>query len=178
VIDMDGSAKAGVGVVRHSKRTAVRLLTIGWSLAVALALSACGGADSAPADAVRGQAEYLRYCSTCHGADGQGRAPTFPPLAGSEWMSLPPETLTAIVLRGLRGEIEVAGSSYRGYMPPLPHIEDASLAAIVAYTKQRWSDETPTWRAEDVAAVRARVAGQPPFDGMSEFSVSEEAARR
>ncbi|HSH28130.1 MAG TPA: cytochrome c, partial [Wenzhouxiangella sp.] len=108
---------------------------------------------------------FNRYCAGCHGQQGQGRPPAFPPLAGSEWLSLPPAAPSAIILLGLRGEIEVAGQSYVGYMPPMRHIDDQGVAAIVRHINRQWSQEVPDWTAEDVAALRARLAGRRTPEG-------------
>jgi mono/diheme cytochrome c family protein len=141
------------------------------ALLILMIMSGCG--DSAPADpnAVPGQAEFGRYCAGCHGIDGQGRAPAFPPLAGSEWLDVPEAGLTAIVLLGLRGEIEVAGQRYAGYMPPMRHLDDAAIARVVAYVKQRWSEPEGDWTAADVAALRERLAGRGSLEGQQALDV-------
>lgn len=129
-------------------------------------LAGCGGDDAPEPDRSPGEAAFARHCASCHGADGAGRGPAFPPLAGSEWMALAPRALTAIVLVGLRGEIEVDGQRYSGYMPPLAYIEDATLADIIRYSQERWAPEgAPEWSADDVAALRARLGGQRPLEG-------------
>lgn len=134
-----------------------------------LLVAACDGSGQAGAPGTgRGEA-YLRHCASCHGVEGEGRAPTFPPLAGSEWIDFPPRALGAIVLLGLRGEIEVAGRSYRGFMPPLQHIGDAELAAIVNFTKAEWADETLEWTADDVAVLRSDLAGRGMLEGRTDL---------
>ncbi|GAB4167297.1 MAG: hypothetical protein Kow0020_00050 [Wenzhouxiangellaceae bacterium] len=106
------------------------------------------GCDQAPKPTgLPGESDYRQVCAGCHGADGAGRPPTFPPLAGGSLESLRPEAAVLIVLNGLRGEIEVDGQTYRGYMPPLPQIDDARLARILAYLRARFA---PGW---DEAAV-------------------------
>lgn len=143
----------------HCKQTLVAALMI-----VAV-LVGCGEApQTAPGDD-SGQSAFARYCAACHGRQGQGRPPAFPPLAGSEWLSLPPEALSAIIVLGLRGEIEVAGQTYFGYMPPMRHIDDQGVAAIVRHIKRQWSQDVPGWTAEDVAALRAELAGRRTPEG-------------
>jgi len=130
-------------------------------------LVGCGGeTGEGEAQQAPGQAAFGRYCAACHGPEGQGRAPTFPPLAGSEWLTLPPEGLTAIILLGLRGEIEVSGQAYAGYMPPMQHIDDAQVADIVGYIKRRWSQAgAGEWTTGDVARIRAELAGRSALEG-------------
>lgn len=149
--------------MRHCKQTPV--LAAMAAVLILATLSACG--DPAPADpnAPPGQVEFGRYCAGCHGMQGQGRSPAFPPLAGSEWLDLPQAGLTAIVLLGLRGEIEVSGQRYAGYMPPMRHLDDAAIARLVGYIKQRWSEPDGDWTAADVAALRDRLSGRGALEG-------------
>ncbi len=128
-------------------------------------LAGCGDRSGPETARSPGEAAFARHCAGCHGAQGQGRPPAFPPLAGSEWMALPPEALSAIVLLGLRGEIEVAGRRYAGYMPPMQHIDDARVADIVRYARQNWSKAVPEWSAADVARLRTALAGRPVPEG-------------
>ena len=106
--------------------------------AAALALAGCKGPPPSTGIA-------------CHGRAGEGRAPTFPPLAGSEWLDLGPDATALIVIHGLKGEIQVAGKTYRGYMPPMNQVRDADVAAILGYIGARWAEG---WTdADDVARV-------------------------
>lgn len=130
------------------------------ALLLATGLAGCGAQEDAEEDGPPGQAAFGRFCAGCHGMQGQGRLPNFPPLAGSEWLELPPEALTAIVLLGLRGEIEVAGRTYSGYMPPMQHIDDSRVAEIVTFIQREWSDNSDDWTTEDVASVRNALAGR------------------
>jgi mono/diheme cytochrome c family protein len=145
--------------MRHCKQSLIGALMIAGLLA------GCGGGSESGEPAVEGEAAFGRYCAGCHGMQGQGRPPAFPPLAASEWLALPPEGLTAIVLLGLRGEIEVAGQAYAGYMPPMQHIDDERVAEIVRYVKRRWSQAAPDWTAGDVAALRAELGDRRTPEG-------------
>ena len=120
-------------------------------------LVGCGGEETT-LELAEGQEAYLRHCASCHGHQGEGRPPTFPPLAGSEWMDLPSEALALIVLLGLRGEIEVAGRTYRGYMPPMQHISDEDIAELIGFTEREWSNREPGLSATDVADIRSHFA--------------------
>ncbi len=138
------------------------------STAAALLLAGCKGPP--PSTGLAGETEYLRACATCHGSNGEGRAPTFPPLAGSDWLALGPDAVTLIVIHGLKGEIEVAGSSYRGYMPPMNQISDTDVAAILSYIGQRWAEG---WiNADDalrIAQLRAHGEDQAIIDGRADL---------
>lgn len=146
--------------IHHCKQT------LGTAVLLVALLAGCGGESPGSGEAQSpGEAAFARHCAGCHGMQGQGRPPAFPPLVGSEWLALPPEGLTAIVLLGLRGEIEVAGRQYAGYMPPMQHIDDARIADIIGYIMRRWSKEVPDWTAGDVAGLRAALAGRPTPEG-------------
>lgn len=134
--------------------------------ALLLSLTACGNDDMVPMELAEGQEPYLRHCASCHGNQGQGKPPTFPPLAGSEWMALSSEALALIVLYGLRGEIEVAGRTYRGYMPPMQHISDADIAALLGFTERAWAGREPSLDPDDVARLRTAFDGRrAPLEG-------------
>lgn len=135
------------------------------TLLVVVGLTACQPESDEGQSLAPGQEPYLRYCASCHGNQGQGRPPSFPPLAGSEWIELAPDGLAAIVLLGLRGEIEVAGERYRGFMPPLKHVDDAQLAAIVNFMTAQWAGSGSELAPADIAELRASLAGRGPLEG-------------
>lgn len=129
-------------------------------------VTGCGPATPPPSELAFGQEPYLRYCASCHGNQGQGKLPTFPPLAGSEWLALGPDALGLIVLYGLKGEIEVSGRTYRGYMPPMQHISDEDIAAILTYMGRDWAEREDAVSAARIAELRQVFAEpRPPLDG-------------
>jgi mono/diheme cytochrome c family protein len=132
-----------------------------------LLLSACGD-DRVPAgELAHGQEPYLRWCASCHGNQGQGKPPTFPPLAGSEWLELPDEALALIVLYGLRGEIEVAGRTYNGYMPPMQHLRDGDIADLIDFMLSAWAGRESRLAEAEVAELRQAFDGRrPPLVGL------------
>lgn len=140
-----------------------------WIALLALLVAACDEVPDSGGEREPGQEPYLRYCASCHGGQGEGRLPTFPPLNGSEWLETGEPGLSAIVLLGLRGEIEVAGRRYAGYMPPLKHIDDADIAAIVGFVQRRWSDGDANWSAADVAALRESLSGRGVLEGRDDL---------
>lgn len=140
----------------------------------ALALAGCKGPP--PSTGLAGETEYLRTCAACHGSAGEGRAPTFPPLAGSEWLDLGPDAIALIVIHGLKGEIQVAGKSYRGYMPPMHQLSDADIAAILGYIGARWGQGSSG--AVDVARItqlRAHGKDQSMISGLKDLEARLEA---
>jgi mono/diheme cytochrome c family protein len=119
-------------------------------------------------DAVRtdpvcaGQMLYERRCQTCHQASGQGVPGVFPPLIGSEWETGQPETPVRIVLNGLQGPIEVAGSTYNGFMPAWrDQLSDSEIAAVVTFIRQWNTNDAGPVPPELVAQLRAATAARP-----------------
>ena len=109
-----------------------------------------------PAVHERGASVYSRTCIACHGLDGKGLMPSFPPLDGSDWLTGPAARAIHIVLHGLQGPIVVGGTTFQGAMPPLGWtLQDAEIADVLTYTRQRWSNDSAPITAEQVAACRA-----------------------
>ncbi|MEE4296997.1 MAG: cytochrome c [Wenzhouxiangella sp.] len=134
--------------------------------AILVVLTACNS-STPPTQLAEGQEPYLRYCASCHGNQGEGKPPAFPPLAGSEWMELPSEALALIVLYGLRGEIEVAGRTYRGYMPPMQHLSDEDIAALLGFAERAWAGREAGLGVADIARLRtAFTQRRPPLEGL------------
>lgn len=143
-------------------RRRVRLVGLA---ALVLLLVGCGEPPPPPGELAFGQEPYLRYCASCHGNQGLGKPPTFPPMANSEWLELGNDALGLIVLYGLRGEIEVAGQRYRGYMPPMQHISDEDIAALLTYINATWGSGE-TMSADDVLRLRGAFDGpRSPLNG-------------
>lgn len=139
-------------------------------LAAAVAVLLAGCKAPPPSTGLAGEAEYARACATCHGTSGEGRAPTFPPLAGSEWLALGPDTTALIVIHGLKGEIQVAGRTYRGYMPPMNQVSDADVAAILGYIGERWAEGwVDADDADRIAQLRAHGEDQAIIDGRADL---------
>lgn len=132
---------------------------------VAAGLLLVGCSDEPKAPLQPGEAEYVRYCSTCHSRDGSGRPPNFPPLADSEWLEMGPKAVALIVLLGLRGEIEVAGETYNGYMPPMRQLEDSEIGLILEFIDQQWADWETIPQIADIASLREQAASEALLEG-------------
>lgn len=118
----------------------------------------------ADADLSAGEAVFVANCSSCHQATGQGIAGAFPTLVGHT-----PELATAeggyeylenLLLYGLQGEINVAGSAYNGVMPAWGQLTDQELADVLNYAVTAWGNadampaDYPAFTPENVAAQR------------------------
>ena len=161
-----------------------RLATLGvLSLAALVALGACSkstesssstttttesGASAAPSDNAMANAAspgaasandggkvYQTNCSSCHQANGQGVAGTFPPLAGNPVVSGDATKVIHIVKYGLNGKVDVKGTSYNGMMPAWgQQLSNGDIAAVVSYIRSSWGNTGSVVSESDVAAVK------------------------
>jgi mono/diheme cytochrome c family protein len=102
-----------------------------------------------------GKRVYAQVCQACHQANGQGLPGSFPPLAGSEWVSGGSERGINIVLSGLSGPITVKGTSYNGAMAAFGGmLSDMEVAAVLTHVRSQWGNSGVAVTEEAVAAVR------------------------
>jgi len=80
-----------------------------------------------------GEAVYATQCATCHQADGEGLAPGFPALAGSQVVNGPLQDHIEVVLNGR------AGTAMQAWGPLL---SPADIAAALTYTRNAFGNET------------------------------------
>lgn len=116
---------------------------------------------------------YETVCQACHQADGKGLTGAFPPLAGSSWITQDPETPVRIVLLGLSGEIEVAGTKFNAVMPPPPGMTDEKIAEAISHARTSFGNSASKIDAAFVKQVRDSLAGRT-----NPWSAAELAALR
>ena len=113
------------------------------------------------AQAADGKKVYSATCAACHQATGEGAAGTYPPLAGSEYVTGEEGKLARVVLHGLAGEIEVQGETYNGAMPAWGAVlNDADIAAVLTYIRSAWGNKAAPVTAATVAQIRAATASR------------------
>jgi mono/diheme cytochrome c family protein len=101
----------------------------------------------------------------CHGSDGSGLEQLGPPLLKSSWVNGSLERLSAILLQGLMGPIEVNGKKYTpaAAMPGLkdaPQIDDADLADVSTFIRHAWGNNQSAMKVEIVKATREKLKGR------------------
>lgn len=105
-----------------------------------------------------GKKIFATNCAVCHQLSGEGVEVTYPPLAGSEWVTDDAAKMVRIILHGLIGPVEVAGQSYSGAMPPWgATLNDAELAAVATYVRNAWGNKAAPVTAASVTRIRAET---------------------
>jgi mono/diheme cytochrome c family protein len=126
--------------------------------ALSAAPSTPAAPEALPAHLAAGHDAYMKACIECHQANGQGVPDTFPPLAGSEWVTGDRQRMLRILLGGLAGPIEVKGTKFNGVMPGHSHMKDEEIAAIASYVRHAFGNlkENPVTPAE-VKSLRPEI---------------------
>jgi cytochrome c oxidase cbb3-type subunit II len=122
------------------------------------AAQASSGAEyrTASYDAARGESLYTSYCSACHGADGEGRPGTYPPIKGSGVVTKTDATKhIRIVLNGSQGA-KAGGVLYATAMPPFAAtLSDTDIANVIDYERSSWGNHGKLVAAAQIAAQRS-----------------------
>lgn len=118
-----------------------------------------------------GEKIFTKNCQACHQANGAGVGTAFPPLDGSEWVTGDPETMVAIVLHGVSGELTVKGTVFNGQMPPFKNtLSVREIAAVASYVRGAWSNREGAISEELVIKVKENTAHQEgPWQGGAEL---------
>jgi len=106
-----------------------------------------------------GAQRYEQHCASCHGEQGQGKGPGWPPLAGNLTAQLPdPVNAIRVVLDG--GFAPGTALNPQPYgMPPFRHrLSDTDVAAILSYVRQSWGNVAPVVSPNDVRKARRHAA--------------------
>jgi len=103
-----------------------------------------------------GEDEYLKYCLTCHQADGNGVRGQFPPLAANGLVTGSADSLVKIVLFGLEGPIIVNGQQYNQLMPAQDYLTDKQIADVLTYIRSSWGNKADPVSPDLVAEIRKK----------------------
>lgn len=130
--------------------------------------------SSTLSSAERGQQIYQSTCQACHQPSGTGIGTTFPPLDGSEWVNGDPETLCAIILHGINGEIEVKGKKFTGVMPTFKEqLKPEDIAAVATFIRSSWSNKSPEIDVSMVEKIyQATSSHSTPWKGGAELKTA------
>jgi len=101
----------------------------------------------------KGKEVYDANCLACHQIDGGGVPMLTPSLVNAEYVQGDKVRLINVVLKGLQG-VEVNGEMYDNPMPPLAHLSDEDIAAVLTYVRNNFSNKAGPIKKEEVAAAR------------------------
>lgn len=119
-------------------------------------LAAATAPSSAAMDA--GGKLYVKHCAECHGKDGRGMAPAYPPLAGNRAVTMAePANVVRIILQG--GFAPGTAGNPRPYgMPPFAHVlGDEEVVQVITYVRNSWGNQA----GEVMPSVANRYRGAP-----------------
>jgi mono/diheme cytochrome c family protein len=91
----------------------------------------------------RGKTIYEKHCQDCHAADGSGRPPAYPALAGNPAVLGPPVNPLRIIANG--GFAPGTADNPRPYGMPayIGDLDDEDLAAVLTYVRRSWGNAAP-----------------------------------
>jgi mono/diheme cytochrome c family protein len=104
----------------------------------------------------QGKQLYETHCIDCHGGDGKGLPPPYPPLAGNRAITMDNSVnAVRIVLNG--GFAPGTEGNPRPYgMPPYSHVlNDYEVAAVVSYLRASWGNRAAPVTASEVNRYRS-----------------------
>ncbi|MBO9647704.1 MAG: cytochrome c [Variovorax sp.] len=102
-----------------------------------------------------GRKIYSTQCAMCHGEEGKGHPPSFPPLAGNQSITMAsPVNSIRMVLNG--GYAPGTQKNPRPHgMPPFSHIlDDDEVAAVVTYIRVAWENSGTPVDASQISELR------------------------
>ena len=113
------------------------------------------GPPPEPAVMARGATLYKDRCAGCHGAEGQGAARAYRPLAGNRkvMLSMPTNVVRVIVEGGFPPTTQ--GNPRPFGMPPFGHsLSNAEIADLASYVRNAWGNRAGA--VSELEVVRAR----------------------
>jgi len=90
-----------------------------------------------------GESVYERYCSACHGRDGEGIPDVFPALKGSD-LAVNKEKIIEILMEGIPGTLQA----------PFSYLNDGEIASVITYISNSWGNYGVIIQPLDIANYR------------------------
>src|SRR5690606_3340129 len=125
-------------------------LSPGAHSANAVALTASTGSSGLSA----GTALYKSYCASCHQADGNGLAGSFPSLRTSARVKGEADELIGVLLNGQQG------GKFESEMPGFAFLSDGELATLTEFVRREFGNKPGEVTPEQVQALRPQATAQ------------------
>ncbi len=104
------------------------------------------------ADYSAGKAIYEAKCQVCHMAEGQGLTPTFPPLAGSDFLKDNVKKSMQYIKNGITEPVMVNGTEYKSKAMIPMNLTDQEVVDVTNYILNSWGNTYGTVTLEYLAA--------------------------
>lgn len=103
---------------------------------------------------VAGKRVFVKYCITCHQADGGGVPNMTPPLIQTSFVLGDKGKLIDIVLNGLKN-VDIDDETYNNPMPALGSVlKDQEIADVLTYVRNSFGNKASAVTAGEVKVVR------------------------
>ena len=104
---------------------------------------------------IAGKKVFVKYCISCHQADGSGVPNMNPPLIQTSFVLGDKEKLIPIVLNGLKN-VDIDDQTYNNPMPALGSVlKDQQIADVLTYVRNSFGNKASGITAADVKAARS-----------------------
>jgi mono/diheme cytochrome c family protein len=103
-----------------------------------------------------GESLYIKYCLSCHQKDGSGVPNMFPPIQKSDWVNGDKSKLINVLLKGLKGDIDVNGEQYSQVMPKQDYLTDVQISQILTYIRQNFGNNAVAVTPDEVTSQREK----------------------
>jgi mono/diheme cytochrome c family protein len=103
-----------------------------------------------------GESLYIKYCLSCHQKDGSGVPNMFPPIQKSDWVNGDKSKLINVLLKGLKGDIDVNGDQYSQVMPKQDNLTDEQISQILTYIRQNFGNNADAVTPGEVTKLREK----------------------
>jgi mono/diheme cytochrome c family protein len=104
---------------------------------------------------VSGKSIYVKYCLTCHQADGGGVPNMNPPLIKTSYVLGDKTRLIKVVLNGFSENVDIDGESYSNIMPAHDFLKDKEIADVLTYVRKSFTNKAGSISTAQVKTVRA-----------------------
>lgn len=132
------------------------------SFLTTLILSSFYQAFDLKASMERGKTIYEAQCMSCHMAEGEGLEGVFPPLAKTDYLN-DKNRLVKIVLRGVRGSMNINGVDYNGEMTGFD-LTNEQVSDVLNYIRNSWGNKGVAIQPSEIQpALKATSKDYQPY---------------